>query len=338
MLIAGHDTSQRVFIIAEIGNNHEGDFDRAKQMVQAAAAVGVDAVKFQTIEPTRLVSARETQRIAQLSRFRFSREQFAELAQVARQCGVLFLSTPFDVDAAAFLDPLVPAFKIASPDNTFWPLIAAVAATGKPVLLSTGLCDGGEVAQTVSFLRKAWGLGPQDDISGRLALLHCVSSYPTPDCQAGLRAIAKLAGFGATPGYSDHTLGCEAAVLAVAAGARIVEKHFTLDKSRADFRDHQLSADPADLEAIVRRIRQAETMLGPDEVCYAPCEEAGRVAYRRSIVAARDLPQGHCLETVDLDWVRPGGGLAPGREGDVLGKILARSLERGAMIRLEDVS
>ena len=338
MRIGSHDTAKRVFIIAEVGNNHEGDFGRAREMVTTAAEAGADAVKFQTITPERLVSALQTERIAQLTRFCLSYDQFADLAQAAGKAGVLFLSTPFDLDAVRFLVPLVPAFKIASPDNTFFPLIKAVAATGKPVLLSAGLCDEPELAQSVAFLKQAWSVGETADVSDRLALLHCVSAYPTPDDQAGLRAILRLAEHGVTPGYSDHTLGIDAAVLSVALGARIVEKHFTLDKTREGFRDHRLSADPTDFAALVRRIRQAEAMLGAPRVCCAPCEESGRVAYRRSIVAFADLPAGTVLEPGHLDWVRPGGGLAPGQEKALLGRSLSLAKLRGEQVLAEDLA
>jgi N-acetylneuraminate synthase/N,N'-diacetyllegionaminate synthase len=334
MRIGNFDTAGRVLVVAEIGNNHEGDAGLAREMIAAAAAAGADAVKFQTIVPERLVSARQTRRVAQLSRFALSREAFEALAHTARNHGVMFLSTPYDLDAVSLLDPLVPAFKVSSSDNTFWPLLAAVAATGKPVLLSTGLCRGEDLAASVDFLRRHWAAR---GLSGRLALLHCVSAYPTPPDQAGLRAIGRLARFGAEPGYSDHTLGIEAAVLAVAAGARIVEKHFTLDKTRTGFRDHQLSADPDDLAALVRRIRRAEALLGPDEPVPAVCEEEGLVAYRRSVVAARDLPQGTVLGPQDLDWVRPGGGIPPGGEGVLLGRGLLGPKKRGEPILARDV-
>jgi N-acetylneuraminate synthase/N,N'-diacetyllegionaminate synthase len=334
MRIGDFDTGRRVLIVAEIGNNHEGDPVLAREMVNAAAEAGADAVKFQTIVPERLVSALQTERIAQLARLSLPLDQFADLAQAARARGVLFLSTPFDLDSVDFLNPLVPAFKVSSPDNTFHPLLAAVAATGKPVLLSAGLCRDEELRTSVDYLRRQWKLA---GASGELALLHCVSSYPTPPGQAGLRAIGGLARFGAEPGYSDHTLGIEAAVLSVAAGARIVEKHFTLDKTRPGFRDHQLSADPVDLARMVLRIRQAEEMLGSDSICCAPCEEQGRVAYRRSVVAARDLPRGTTLAAPDLDWVRPGGGIAPGGEEVLLGKCLREAKKRGEMILAGDV-
>ena len=329
MIIGDHALSERVFIIAEIGNNHEGDYGRAVEMVHAAADAGADAVKFQTIVPERLVSATQTERIAQLGRFRFSHDQFTALAGVARGRGLEFLSTPFDVESAAFLDGLVPAFKIASSDNTFRPLLEFVASTGKPVLLSSGLCNAAELRETVQYMESCWNGAPARE---RLVVLHCVSAYPTPPEQAGLGAIRGIAGLGVTPGYSDHTLGIEAAVLSVACGARVVEKHFTLDKNLSAFRDHQLSADPAELRTMVDRIRMAEQMLGVEEIVCTECEAANKVPLRRSIVAAADLAEGTVLGREHLDWTRPGGGLAPGMEHVLVGGRLKQALRHGEMV------
>jgi sialic acid synthase SpsE len=329
MKIGGLDISERVFVIAEIGNNHEGDYGRAVEMVHAAAVAGADAVKFQTIVPERLVSATQTERIAQLGRFRFSHDQFAGLAEIARGVGIEFLSTPFDVESAVFLEALVPAFKIASSDNTFRPLLEFVASTGKPVLLSSGLCDADELRETLTYMESCWNGAPARE---RLVVLHCVSAYPTPPEQAGLAAIRGIADLGVTPGYSDHTLGIEAAVLSVACGARVVEKHFTLDKNLSGFRDHQLSADPAELRTMVERIRMAEQMLGTEEIVCSTCEAGNKVPLRRSIVAAADLAAGTVLGREHLDWTRPGGGLAPGMEHVLVGSRLNRSLRRGEMV------
>lgn len=334
MQIGNFDTAESVFVIAEIGNNHEGDFGRAKEMVAAALEAGVDAVKFQTIVPDRLVSATQNERVAQLSRFQFSYDQFADLASYADDCGGVFLSTPFDVDSLAALDAFVPAFKIASSDNVFYPLLTAAAKTQKPILLSIGLCEKAEVIASVEHIRKEWAALSHE---GELALLHCVSAYPTPPDQAGLGAIRALADINCVPGYSDHTLGIEAAVLSVPLGARIIEKHFTLDKNLSDFRDHQLSADPAEMTELVRRVRDSETLIGDDTINYSVCEKDGRVAYRRSIVTKRDMTPGTVLTENDLDWVRPGGGLAPGQEALILGKILRVEKKRGELLSLKDV-
>ncbi|MGL1862865.1 MAG: N-acetylneuraminate synthase family protein [Pseudodesulfovibrio sp.] len=329
MLIGTHDTAESVFTIAEIGNNHEGDFGLAKEMIAAAAEAGVDAVKFQTIVPDRLVSSLEVDRVKLLSRFRFSFDQFADLAAIAGENNVIFLSTPFDIEAAQFLNSLVPAFKIASSDNTFYPLIECIAEMGKPVLMSAGLCESAEVQAALGVFQRCWDA---EKIHTDLALLHCVSAYPTPDGEAGLMAIAALAEFGVTAGYSDHTLGIDAAVLSVAVGARIVEKHFTIDKKHSDFRDHQLSADPEELAIMVQRIRQAERMMGVQAITCAPCESNGCTAYRRSVVAASDLPCGTILEAKHLTWVRPGGGVAPGSEEALLGRELKQDVKGGEML------
>jgi sialic acid synthase SpsE len=331
MKIGSHDTDQRVLVIAEIGNNHEGDFALAQRLVRLAAEAGADAVKFQTIVPEELVTPDQTARLARLRQFQFSLEQFATLARVAHEAGVLFLTSPFALDVVAPLTPHVDGFKIASGDNTFRPLLDAVAASGKPVIVSTGLLDLAGVQALHACLAPRLP-------AARLALLHCVTAYPAPDEQAGLAAIPVLArALPCTVGYSDHTLGIDAAALAVAAGARIIEKHFTLDKQYSDFRDHQLSADPADLRALVTRIRQAERFLGTAGKSLQPCEQAMVTPVRRSICARRDLPAGHRLAMADLAWLRPGDGLAPGHEAELLGKALRQAVTAGQRLTPDQV-
>ena len=252
MIIGSHDTDDRVLVIAEIGNNHEGDFELAERMIGLAAESGADAVKFQTIIPEELVSVQETERIAQLEKFRLSFDQYAKLANRARKEGVMFLSTPFDLESARFLNQIVPAFKIASGDNNFYPLIETIAQTGKPILLSSGMSTFEDLQEAIDLVLSVWTRTHQ---ISEMAVLHCVSNYPTQPDEANLRAIRQIEDLGVTPGYSDHTLGIEAAVLSVALGARIVEKHFTLDHNYSDFRDHKLSADPKGFREMVLRIR-----------------------------------------------------------------------------------
>ncbi|MEX2643697.1 MAG: N-acetylneuraminate synthase family protein [Acetobacterales bacterium] len=332
MKIGEFETSDRVLIIAEIGNNHEGDRGRAEAMIAAAAEAGADAVKFQTIVPERLVHPSETARLAQLGRLCLSYEDFGRLAEAASRCGVLFLSTPFDLDSVRFLEPLVPGYKIASGDNDFVPLLEAVARTTKPVILSTGLLGISEVVRSKACIERVWA---QTGKAGALALLHCVSAYPTPPEEANLGAIRDLAGLGCTVGYSDHTIGIEAAVLSVGLGGRIIEKHFTLDKNLSDFRDHKLSADPADLKTLVRRVREAETMIGSAGKQPMASESASGASVRRSIVAGRDLAAGHVLAFEDLNWLRPGGGMEPGREGEILGRTLRKGISAGDRLTAE---
>ena len=330
MNIGPIDLSREVLVIAEIGNNHEGDFGRATEMIHAAAAAGVQAVKFQTIIPEHLVAADQTARIAQLGRYGFSRDQFTELAGIARSAGVMFLSTPFALEVVSWLAELVPAFKIASGDNNFQHLLATVAATGKPILLSTGMADLAGINKACQIIENA---GESGKARSEIVLLHCVSAYPTPPEQANLLAIATLAReTGRVVGYSDHTLGIAAATLSIALGARVVEKHFTLSKTQSDFRDHALSADPAELATLVQQIKLAQAILGTGEKIPRPAEAATTAAARRSIVARTTLPAGHVLTDADLDWLRPGGGLQPGQEHLIVGRRIVRAVAQGQMI------
>jgi sialic acid synthase SpsE len=295
--------------------------------VQLAADAGADAVKFQTIVPTKLVSASDERRVEQLTKFQFSPEQFTQLAELAKSCGAAFMSTPFDLDAVEWLDPLVPAFKIASGDNDFLPLIDRVVQTGKPLVVSTGLGRLESAGQLVEFVKEA--AKKHNVASIDLALLHCVASYPTPPEEAGLVGIRQLAELGVTPGYSDHTLGIRAVQLAVAAGARIVEKHFTINKNHSEFRDHQLSADPKELREMVNLIREIEGMFGDADRLIQNCETTNEIPLRRSIAAARDLKAGDTVAWEDLCWVRPQTGLKPGGESSVVDHRLKQDIATG---------
>lgn len=329
MKIGEFDLDKDVLVIAEIGNNHEGDFALAQEMIGKAAETGAGAVKFQTIIPEKLVSPTDQERIKQLRRFQFSFSQFERLSEVAREENITFLSTPFDTESARFLDSIVPAFKIASGDNTFYPLLDVVAQTGKPILLSGGLCSLEELRRTRDFIYQAWERCRRH---GELALLHCVVSYPTPREEANLLAIQELKTLDVTVGYSDHTLGIDAPVLAVALGARIIEKHFTLDKNYSEFRDHKLAADPAELAELVKRVKEVLELLGEGVKDVRKCEIDAVAQVRRSIVAAKDIAPGTVLGMEHVSWVRPAGGLPPGREAEILGKSPRRSLKAGERI------
>jgi len=327
MIIGEFDTDKKVLIIAEIGNNHEGDFNVACEMIEAAAEAGADAVKFQTIVPDRLVSKKDTKRVEQLSSFAFNKQQFRELHDLAKHLSVIFLSTPFDLEVVDWLDDLVPAFKIASGDNDFWPLLDKVAKTGKPILISLGLGKIQESIEIREFLDLKWR--SYNLLNPGIGFLHCVVSYPTPDDQAFLSNVSKIKCENVTPGYSDHTMGIKAAELAVANGARIIEKHFTLDKNYSDFRDHQLSADPQDLKILVQKIRKAEKMLGNNKSDLQECEKSNESAVRRSIATIRNMESGEIVSKEDLCWLRPRKGFRPGEEYLVVGRELVLPIKEG---------
>ena len=251
----------KTFIIAEIGNNHEGDVKLASELIRLASNAGADAVKFQTIDPLKLVSPTDTSRIQQLNKFQLSNDDYHYLHSVATEIGIIFLSTPFSPDAVNFLSHLVPAYKISSGDLTYSHLLQCVANTGKPIVLSTGMSTKNEVQEAISTITDVWS---KTTSSGELCLLHCVSSYPAPLDQVNLSCLKTLSEFGYPVGYSDHTLGNNACVAAVALGAQVIEKHFTISHTYLDFRDHQLSADPSELDSLVKSIRQVETLKGQD--------------------------------------------------------------------------
>ncbi|WP_096701985.1 N-acetylneuraminate synthase family protein [Magnetospirillum sp. 15-1] len=333
MKIGPIDLDRDVLIVAEIGNNHEGDMALAEEMIAQAAQAGAHAVKFQSIIPAHLVAPDQPARLAQLGRYQLSAENHVRLAQVARDNAIMFMSSPFSLDAVDLLAPLVPAMKVASGDNDHVVLLDRIAATGLPVILSTGMTDLDGAAFSAGTLCRAWAKAGIADPG--LVLLHCVSSYPTPADQANLRAIRTLAGLGHVVGYSDHTLGIEAAVLSVALGARVIEKHFTLSKTQSEFRDHQLSAEPHELKALVERVAEANALLGDGVKRVMPGEEATAQAARRSLCAAADLPAGTVLGLGDLAWLRPAGGMAPGAEWRILGRRLTRPVAAGDRLALD---
>jgi len=335
MKIAEFDLEGKVLVVAEIGNNHEGNFEVARELVRRAAECGVGAVKFQTFKTEYFVSKSDVDRFNRLKSFELSYPQFEELSRQARSLGLLFISTPLDVASAEFLNRIVDAYKIASGDNNFYPLIESACKTGKPLIVSSGLSDLAQLTKTKRFVADQWR---QREINQELAILHCVSSYPVPPEQANLAAIPFLAReLGGVIGYSDHTIGIDACRIAVALGAQIIEKHFTLDKLYSDFRDHQLSADPPEMKRLVEQVRDVRSMLGKPEKEIQPCEAALQGLIRRSIVAAADFSAGHRLGSSDLIWLRPENGLPPGDEAQVVGRRLSRALAFGEPIRLNDL-
>jgi sialic acid synthase SpsE len=333
MKIAGIDTRDTPLVVAEIGNNHEGNYAVARKLVEAAATAGVHAVKFQTFNTDFYVTRADEARHRRLKSFELTIDQFEELAALAHECGLLFVSTPFDLASASGLARFVDAFKIASGDVDFFPLIDRVLGYGKPLIISTGASDLDKVAATVRFAKDRLGSRMQDD----LALLHCVAAYPAPAAEVNLRAMALLKErFGVSVGFSDHTMGIDAATLAIAAGAEIIEKHFTLDKNYSEFRDHQLSADPQELALLVERIGAARTLMGTATKAVQPSEQASVMLIRRAIVAARELPAGATIRREDLTWVRPRAGLAPGAEHQLVNRRLRRAKAFGEPITGED--
>jgi N,N'-diacetyllegionaminate synthase len=326
-----------VFVIAEAGVNHNGDPALAHQLIDAAADAGADCVKFQTFDPDMLASAaaptadyqRETaaghDQRAMLRALALPTDAWAGLRDHARERGIVFLSSPFDEASADLLDALdVPAFKVPSGELTNLPFLARLARRGRPLLMSTGMADMVEVAAAMDAIAAA-GDPP-------VALFHCVSAYPAPPADANLRAIETLRRAFAVPvGWSDHTPGIELALASVAAGALLVEKHLTLDRTMPG-PDHQASLEPGELRAMVDGIRMMSAAMGDGVKRPVAAELPIAAVARKSLHWRVDLAAGAVIVEEDLVAMRPGTGMAPGRTGDVVGRRAVRTVVAGTAV------
>jgi N-acetylneuraminate synthase len=328
----------QVFIIAEAGVNHNGSIDLALRLVDAAKASGADAVKFQTFQADLLATrsahkapyqerttANAESQFEMLQRLELDAAAHQRLIDHCRQVGIQFLSSPFDMQSADLLATMdVPLFKVPSGEITNLPFLQHVARKGRPVILSTGMSTLGEVEEAVHVLQVAG--------ASQVTLLHCVTEYPAPYAEVNLRAMQTLkTAFGLPVGYSDHTPGIDIAIAAVALGAEVIEKHFTLDRSLPG-PDHAASLEPGELQQMVAAIRHVEAALGTGIKAPAPCELPNISVARKSVVAARALPAGHQLTTEDLDIKRPGNGLAPKLLPALIGRTLHADLDKDEVI------
>ena len=335
MKIGSVDLDANVLIVAEIGNNHEGDFNLASRLIYEAAACKVDAVKFQTYKTELFINPSEYERYKRLKSFELSNDQFDELAQLSRSLGLIFISTPLDIHSAHFLERIVDAYKISSSDNSFQQLIEIVSKKNKPIIISTGMSTYQKLTETISFIRSVWNHAA---FSGELALLHCVSCYPVPDEDVNLLSITGLQeSFPYPIGYSDHTLGIEASVYAAVLGARIIEKHFTINKNYSSFRDHQLSADPMEMKELVRRVRGIPVLLGKKDKKVHTCEDAALISVQRSCTLTIPVTKGTVIDEQMITWTRPGCGIPPEKTPEIIGKKVLRNLKAGEMIMLHDL-
>ena len=317
------------YIIAELGINHGGDLATAKVMVDEAAAAGADAAKLQ-VWTTELFLARCSAFYDVLDAATLDVAQIRELDAYAAQAGITLFGSVFDEPSADLMESLgTPAYKMASGDLTHLPLLAHVARFGKPMIVSTGGATMEEVARALQAIREASPSTP-------VALLHCVSNYPTKPEDANLACMATMrARFGTVVGFSDHTLENTTAIAAIALGAQVVEKHFTLDRG-ADGPDHQLSCDPEGLKALVQGAKLAHASIGRSQK--APVEPADFIALiRRSVTAFVTIEKGQLITRDMLAIKRPGTGIAPARLDDVVGKRALRNIGLDETLTWDDV-
>lgn len=330
----GHPT----LVIAEIGVNHDGSVARALELVEHAQLGGADAVKLQIfrarslMHPSSGFAKYQQDRVldsdpaAMLSRYELSDEQTHQVVRAITDAGMIPLATPFSPEDVQLIEKLhLPAIKIASPDLVNRLLLERAAKTKLPLLLSTGAATIDEVAQTVRWLRQWRTAG---------VLMHCVSSYPTPDDQAHLAWISELMQFKLPVGYSDHATHPLAGALAVMAGACIVEKHLTYDK-RATGPDHSASADPSDFAAYVQMIRSTELLRGTGGKQVLEIENDVRRVSRQSLVLRRDLKAGEPITVDDLTVQRPGTGIAPAQIASAAGRTAKVPLSKGTLLQWE---
>jgi N,N'-diacetyllegionaminate synthase len=338
--------SAHVIIIAEAGVNHNGDLEMAKQLVDAAAEAGADYVKFQTFRADKIVSKTAEKAIYQARNTESGGSQFDMLKKLemphdwhfilkdyAKQKGISFLSTGFDEDSIDFLQELgCDLFKIPSGEITNKPFLRHIAAKGKPVILSTGMCIMEDITAAMDVLIS-------EGVSKRMiTVLHCNTEYPTPMTDVNLLAMNVIRDtLGVNVGYSDHTLGIEVPVAAVALGASVIEKHFTLDKNLPG-PDHRASLEPLELKAMVTAIRNTEQAISGTGVKEPSIAElANRLVARKSIHLKHPLEAGHILRSEDLEMKRPGDGISPMNMEQVIGRSIRYALPLEHKLSLNDL-
>lgn len=333
---------EKTIIIAEAGVNHNGSLEMAKQMVDTAKACGVDYIKFQTFKAQKIVNKfaeqakyqelnlkRKTTQLEMLEDLELAYEDFIILNEYCKERGIKFLSTPFDLESIVFLASLgMDYMKIPSGEITNLPYLRKIASTQLPVIMSTGMCRMGEIEDALDVLYSG-GL-----IAENITLLHCNTEYPTPISDVNLKAMDTLrAAFGTKVGYSDHTKGIEVPVAAVALGASVIEKHFTLDRTLHG-PDHIASLEPAELKLMVDSIRNVECALGTTVKTTSPSEKKNIAVARKSIVASKSIKEGEIFSASNLTVKRPGTGISPMNWDEVIGKKAIRNFAEDELINL----
>ena len=335
--------NQPVFIIAEAGINHNGDLRLAKKMIDMAKSCKVDAIKFQTFKAEEFIAdPRQTitytsqgkviteSAIKMFKRYQFSEAEWKEISSYCRKRGIIFFSTPqnpSDLDMLLKITDM-PIIKVGSDDLTNLELMKYYASKNKPMIISAGMAYLSEIGDAVSAIRR--------EGNNKLAVLHCVASYPAKAEQVNMRkmnAIGKK--FDLITGFSDHTEGIEACVVATAMNAKVIEKHFTLDRNLPG-PDHWFSSDPEELKELVKAVRSAEMMMGSATLEPTKMELLTRKDARRSIVAKTDIKKGEPITDRTLEFKRPGTGLPPKYKDKIIGKKAARAIKKGKMIKKGD--
>ncbi|MEZ8666104.1 N-acetylneuraminate synthase family protein [Vibrio splendidus] len=323
-------------LIAEIGGNHEGDFEYAKQLTQLAIDSDSDFIKFQIYSGNTLVNPVESpDRHKHFKKFELSREQYVELAEMITSAGKRFMASIWDISMIDWVDDYNPIYKIGSGDLLAWPLLKDVAQRGKPIILSTGLATEEEVLATVEFIRDCNSLYEDPDF---LSVLQCTSMYPIPKSSANLGVMLKLQKLtNTTAGYSDHTEGANALKCAIAMGAQVLEFHFTDTREGKQFRDHKVSLTKDEVLDLIEYIKDINIMFGDDEKKPTQIEldNGHELSFRRAVYPAKDLNKGTVITEEDLVILRPSHGISSRDFYKLLGKVLNTSVKKGERLAME---
>ncbi|MBU2510502.1 N-acetylneuraminate synthase [bacterium] len=337
-------TSKRCNIIAEIGVNHNGDLDLAYKMIDVAKSCGADAVKYQTFSADALVTyntpkvayqnnttSTEESHYEMIRKLELPWEDHHSLFQFCKSIGIEFISTPYDIESALFLDELgVQTYKTASADIVDLPLHELLAGLDKPVIIATGMASLGEIETVISLYRER--------NNNKVTLLHCVSNYPCSDASLNLRVMATLQqAFHVPVGFSDHSIGSDAAMIAIALGATVIEKHFTLDKDMTG-PDHKASADPKEFSELVQKIRKTELMLGSPvkRIQTEECQMAE--VSRKSVTLSKSMMRNEIIERSHLSMKRPGTGLSASDIPKLLGKKVRSNFPKNHQLKWTDLN
>lgn len=332
-----------IYIIAEMGDNHNGDSALAFRLVDEAIGAGADCVKFQVFKTEEIIcrdaqkaeyqknnTGTEENQFEMVKKLELDFSVYEELFAYCREKGIDFLATAFDIPSVDFLQKLgMEKWKIPSGEITNLPLLIRIAQTGKPIIMSTGMCTMEEIRTALDVL--------EQNGAGQISLLHCNTEYPTPFEDVNLRAMQTMEEtFGKPVGYSDHTVGIEVPVAAAAMGAVIIEKHYTLDKNM-EGPDHKASLNPKELKEMVTAVRNIEKAMGDGVKTPSPSEKKNIDIARKSIVARKAIKKGDILTEDNLAAKRPGSGISPMRWFDVLGRVAKKDYEADEMIIFEDL-
>lgn len=330
---------KKVLIIAEAGVNHNGDLNLALEMIRKAKNAGADIIKFQTAKPELVISrfaqkaeyqkkttGSDESQLEMCKKIHLKFEDYFLVKETCNKEGIQFLSTPFDIESIHFLNDMVPFWKIPSGEVTNYPYLVEIAKTGKPVVMSTGMCELSEIDSAIDVLKT--------NGTHEITLLHCNTQYPTPYKDVNLRAMETLKKrYSVKVGYSDHTQGIEVPIAAVALGAEVIEKHFTLDRTLPG-PDHKASLEPDELAAMVKAIRNIEAALGNADKTVSDSERENIAIARKSIVAAKAIKKGELLNEKNITTKRPGTGLSPMLWNSVIGTKAIRDFQEDEEIEI----